>query len=85
MLRGKRKIQPLLNKDNNEDLLVSLESAQVKDSKKDKSGEKLVETDEDLLENRTDFSDAFDTLCIGVETKPVVGIAPIMPSNSYGG
>ncbi|WP_157798508.1 hypothetical protein [Prevotella intermedia] len=30
--------------------------------RKDKSGEKLAESEEDLLEHRTDGSDAFDTL-----------------------
>ncbi len=32
-----------------------------------KRGEKLAETEEDKLESRTDGSDAFDTLCFGVE------------------
>ena len=79
MLRGKRKFKPLLNKDNNVDLIISLESAQVYNSKKDKSGEKLPETEDDLLENRTDFSDAFDTLCIGVENFPVYVTSDITP------
>ena len=34
---------------------------------KDKSGEKLAESEEDLLEHRTDGTDAFDTLYIGCE------------------
>ncbi|WP_311440749.1 hypothetical protein [Hoylesella buccalis] len=36
--------------------------------RKDKSGEKLAESEEDLLEYRTD---AFDTLYIGCEKFPV--------------
>ena len=32
---------------------------------KDKGGEKLAETEEDLLQHRTDGTDAFDTLYIG--------------------
>ena len=37
---------------------------------KDKGGEKLAETEEDLLEHRTDGTDAFDTLFIGCEKFP---------------
>ena len=61
----------LINRDNNPDLLISIQSAGVRNGKKDKSGEKLAETEEDRLEARTDGSDAFDTLCIGVERFPV--------------
>jgi hypothetical protein len=70
MLKGRARHQVLINRDNNEDLIISIESAEVVNGKKDKSGEKVVETDEDQLQNRTDFSDAFDTLCIGVEDFP---------------
>ena len=38
--------------------------------RKDKSGEKLAESEEDLLEHRTDGSDAFDTFYIGCEKFP---------------
>ena len=38
--------------------------------RKDKSGEKLAESEEDLLEHRTDGTDAFDTLYIGCEKFP---------------
>ena len=62
----------LINRDNNPDLLISIQSAGVRNGKKDKSGEKLAETEEDRLEARTDGSDAFDTLCIGVERYPVI-------------
>ena len=61
----------LINRDNNPDLLISITSAGVRNGKKDKSGEKYAETEEDKLEARTDGSDAFDVLCIGAETKPV--------------
>ena len=37
---------------------------------KDKGGEKLAKLEEDLLEHRTDGSDAFDTLYIGCEKFP---------------
>ena len=38
--------------------------------RKDKAGEKLAESEEDLLEHRTDGTDAFDTLYIGCEKFP---------------
>jgi len=38
--------------------------------RKDKGGEKLAESEEDLLEHRTDGTDAFDTLYIGAEKFP---------------
>ena len=37
---------------------------------KNKAGEKLAESEEDLLEHRTDGTDAFDTLFIGCEKFP---------------
>ena len=40
---------------------------------KDKSGEKLAETEDDRLELRTDGTDAFDTLYIGCEKFPYFG------------
>ena len=38
--------------------------------RKDKGGEKLAENEENLLEHRTDGTDAFDTLYIGSEKFP---------------
>lgn len=70
MFQGRADHQVLINKDNNRDLLLSIQTAGVYMGKKDKRGEKLAETEEDKLENRTDGSDAFDTLCIGVEKFP---------------
>lgn len=70
MFKGKANHMILINQDNNEDLIISIESAGCYNNGKDKRGEKLVETDEDRLENRTDFSDAFDTVCIGTEKFP---------------
>lgn len=72
MFRGHAHHLVLINRDNNPDLLISITSAGVKNGQKDKSGEKLAETEEDKLESRTDGSDAFDTLCIGVERFPVM-------------
>ena len=39
--------------------------------------EKLTESEEDLLEHRTDGSDAFDTLYIGCEKSPQADISPV--------
>lgn len=38
---------------------------------------KLAESEEDLLEHRTDGSDAFDTLYIGCEKFPQADISPV--------
>lgn len=70
MFDGKAKLRPMINRENNEDLLISIQTAGVYNGGKDKRGEKLGETDENRLENRTDGSDAFDTLCIGCENHP---------------
>lgn len=67
MFIGKAMHQVFINRDNNPDLLISIQTAAIYNEKKDKRGEKLAETEEDKLEARTDGSDAFDTLCIGVE------------------
>ena len=48
--------------------------------RKDKGGEKLDETEENLLEHRTDGTDAFDTLYIGTEKFPYREIYPITSS-----
>jgi len=56
---------PLFNRENNEDLLMSIQTAGVYNGKKDKRAEKLAETEDDKLEARTDGSDAWDTLYIG--------------------
>lgn len=72
---GARALTTYINQDNNEDLLLAIQTAGVTKGRngwhKDKSGEKLPETEEDLLERRTDGTDAFDTLVIGCLSKPV--------------
>ena len=45
-----------------------------------KGGEKLDETEENLLEHRTDGTDAFDTLYIGAEKFPYREIFPVSAS-----
>ncbi len=70
MFDGGAKLMPMINRENNEDLLISIQTAGVYNGAKDKRGEKLAETEENKLESRTDGSDAFDTLCIGCEQYP---------------
>lgn len=72
MFAGHARLMPMFNVQNNEDLLISIQTAGVYNGGKDKRGEKLAETEEDQLQYRTDGSDAFDTLCIGCERKPYV-------------
>ncbi len=71
---GKQRLTPFFNRSNNEDLILAIQSAGVRRGRngfdKDKSGEKLAESEEDLLEHRTDGTDAFDTLYIGAEKFP---------------
>ena len=71
---GKQRLMPFFNRSNNEDLILAVQSAGVSNGRngfrKDKSGEKLAESEEDLLEHRTDGTDAFDTLYIGAEKFP---------------
>ena len=72
---GQERLTPYFNIDANEALLVAIQSAGVIRAahgfKKYKAGEKLAESEENLLEHRTDGTDAFDTLYIGMNNKPV--------------
>jgi hypothetical protein len=61
---------PYFNEQNNESLLISVQASGVYNGKKDKRQEKTMETEESKQEERTDFSDAFDTLYIGCERFP---------------
>ena len=74
-LKGIKYLFPMFNRNNNEFLLPALEQTGIKIGRngfeKDKSGEKLPETDEDPLELRTDGTDAWDTLFIGCNFYPV--------------
>ena len=71
---GKQRLMPFFNRTNNQDLILAVQAAGVSRGRngfrKDKAGEKLAETEEDLLEHRTDGTDAFDTLYIGAEKFP---------------
>lgn len=68
--KGKPNLFPYINKDNNEYMIVAIENTETSDKYdgfgKDKSGEKKAESDDDLLELRTDGTDAFDDLYIGM-------------------
>ena len=71
---GKQRLMPFFNRQNNDDLILAIQTAGVvrgrNGFRKDKGGEKLDETEENLLEHRTDGTDAFDTLFIGCEKFP---------------
>ena len=72
--QGKQRLMPFFNRQNNDDLILAIQSAGVTRGRngfhKNKGGEKLAESEEDLLEHRTDGTDAFDTLFIGAEKFP---------------
>lgn len=72
---GNETLLPVLNADNNEELIQALQLAEVrigeKGIRKDKSGEKTMESDTNLpLELRTDATDAWDTNFLGCLTLP---------------
>lgn len=78
---GKQRLMPFFNRQNNDDLILAIQSAGVTRGRngfhKNKAGEKLAETEEDLLEHRTDGTDAFDTLFIGCEKFPQTEYASV--------
>ena len=81
---GKQRLMPFFNRQNNDDLILAIQTAGVvrgrNGFRKDKGGEKLDETEENLLEHRTDGTDAFDTLYIGTEKFPYREIFPVSAS-----
>lgn len=79
MLEGNGQLLVRINRDNNPDLLTSIQTAAIYLGKKDKRGEKLAETETDRLEGRTDGSDAFDTLCIAAERHPLAAMGASAP------
>lgn len=72
--KGQDYLMPKINEQANEALLIGLHTAGIRIGRngweKDKSGEKYAETEEDLLEYRTDGTDAFDTLLLGCIKQP---------------
>lgn len=81
---GRNRLIPYINRQNNDDLILALQTAGVMRGRdgfrKDKSGEKREESEEDRLEHRTDGTDAFDTLYIGCETRPADDLGVPMSS-----
>ena len=73
-LKGQQGLIPQFNELNNEALLIALEKTGTKVSVrgwgKDKSKEKLPDTEENPVEHRTDGTDAFDTLFLGCNNFP---------------
>jgi hypothetical protein len=69
-LTGEKHLYPMFNRENNFELLLAMEQTGIRVGRngfeKDKSGEKLEETEEDPLELRTDGTDAWDTLFLGL-------------------
>lgn len=84
---GQKYLFPTFNRSNNEFLLPSMEQTGIKIGRngfeKDKSGEKLPETEEDPLELRTDGTDAWDTLFIGCNFFPVKYLNSVSFSNVF--
>lgn len=82
-LTGIKYLFPLFNRENNFELLLSMEQTGIRIGRngfeKDKSGEKLNETEEDPLELRTDGTDAWDTLFLGLNFHP-----PLSSGRSFG-
>ena len=73
-LKGEKGLLPLFNEINNETLIKALELTKTKLTAKgwgkDKSMEKLPDTQDNPVEHRTDGTDAFDTLFIGCNNYP---------------
>jgi hypothetical protein len=76
-LKGQKYLMPMINEPNNEALKLGLQHAGARIGPrgwtKDKTDEKGQETEENLLEHRTDGTDAFDTLMIGMFLYPFRG------------
>ena len=81
---GKQRLMPFFNRQNNDDLILAIQTAGVVSGRngfrKDKGGEKLDETEENLLKHRTNGTDAFDTLYIGAEKFPHRELYPVSAS-----
>ncbi len=85
---GRRNLTPFFNIDNNEALLIAIQSAGIERGRngfhKYKAGEKLAENEENLLEHRTDGTDAFDTLYIGCSLRPQRSFTTVRSSFGIG-
>lgn len=85
--KGEKDLMPMINEANNEALILGLEHAGVRIGRngweKDKSEEKKQETEESLLEHRTDGSDSFDTLIIGMLLHPFKKTSSAVGGSSF--
>ena len=84
---SKQRLMRLFNRSNNPDLILTIQSPGairgLNGFRKDKSGEKFAESEEDLFEHRPADSDAFDTLYIGCENFPVRDIMRVPVSGIF--
>jgi hypothetical protein len=73
-LKGQKYLFPVFNEQNNSELLVAMQGCDIvvnsRGFGKNKAGEKLPESEENLLEYRTDGTDAWDTLFVGMNLFP---------------
>lgn len=80
-LAGRERLVPMINRSANQDLILALQAAGVRQGRngweKNKAGEKLPESEEDPLELRTDGTDAADTLLIGALRFPFRDFCPV--------
>lgn len=85
--KGQKHLMPMFNEPHNEALIMAIQHAGVRIGprgwEKDKSGEKHSEDEENLLEYRTDGTDAFDTLMIGMFLYPFTGIGRSIGGSSF--
>lgn len=85
--KGQKYMKPMINEPNNEALILGIQQAGVRIGRngweKDKTGEKLQENEESLLEHRTDGTDAFDTLMIGMFLYPHSGVSSAVGGSGF--
>ncbi len=85
-LKRKRGLLPVFNRLNNEALIDAMEKAGTRVSTrgwgKDKSKEKMPDSEDNPVETRTDGTDAWDTLFIGVNNFPYHNFIPSISLNT---
>jgi len=85
--KGQKYKMPMINEPNNEALILGLQHAGVRIGRrgweKDKTDEKKEENEESRLEHRTDGTDAFDTLVIGMILYPHSGVSSAVGGSSF--
>lgn len=85
--KGQKNLMPMINEPNNEALIMGIQHAGVRIGRrgweKDKTQEKKEESEESLLEHRTDGTDAFDTLMVGVLLHPFKKVSSAIGGSSF--